>query len=119
MTMDEFIEGILRCKGPARAMDQVRNSHRRRDLFVCRWRCVRSWAAWTSSSRNSRASQCGSGVLFAEAQAETSWSHQGREGEEEEVEESEARGALSGLLDSKRRCRRRWSAALSGHSLLG
>jgi len=23
MTMDEFIEGILRCKGPARAMDQV------------------------------------------------------------------------------------------------
>lgn len=23
MTMDEFIEGILRCKGPARAMDQA------------------------------------------------------------------------------------------------
>lgn len=23
MTMDEFVEGILRCKGPARAMDQV------------------------------------------------------------------------------------------------
>ena len=24
MTMDEFVEGILRCKGPARAMDQAR-----------------------------------------------------------------------------------------------
>ena len=23
MTMDEFVEGILRCKGPARAMDQA------------------------------------------------------------------------------------------------
>ena len=35
MTMDEFTEGILRCKGPARAMDQAQGVKVERGVLGC------------------------------------------------------------------------------------